>query len=224
MDNHSHIEEIYAFEDITNRDYSSVLLVGDSDTGKTLSILFFLKHLIVNEKISPQDITLLDFGPPRFTKDGISIGGKVADYIDVFANECPEIINVRYVLKEEKFRAPRSDAKNSLHLLNLCFKNWQKAREHIKKYEQNPTKVLIINDLSIYLHMGSLSQIKRVRAIPEIFFANAYSGKRLLADLGSNISSAEIRLLKKFSESMNHTYKTTDKFNSDLVRKFKKLQ
>jgi len=220
----SNIIEITTLNQLLSNTHKSILLVGESDTSKTLSISFFILNLIKEKKVKPEVITILDFGPPKFQRSGVFIGGRVSDYLDIFASVYPDLQKVRYILKEEKFRAPRSDAKNTQHVLNLCFKNWQKAREHLKIYEKDPTAVLIINDLSIYLHMGSLSQIKRIKEKADIFFANAYSGKRLLMDMGSNISSAEIRLLKKFSESMDVTFKTTPHFNNDVVLKFKEFK
>ena len=219
----SNILEITTLNQLFSDNYKSILLIGESDTSKTLSISFFILNLVKEKNITPEEISIIDFGPPKFQRSGVFIGGKVIDYLDIFTKKYPELQKVRYILKEDKFRAPRSDAKNTQHVLNLCFKNWQKAREHLKIYEKDPTSVLIINDLSIYLHMGSLSQIKRIKEKANIFFANAYSGKRLLMDMGSNISSAEIRLLKKFSESMDVTFKTTLIFNNEVVSKFKEL-
>jgi glutaredoxin len=219
----ANIKEITELEQLYSKDYKSFLLIGESDTSKTLSLSFFILHLIKEKNFKPEEITILDFGPPKFQRAGIFIGGRVSDYLDILAKKYPELQRVKYIMKEERFRAPRSDAKNTQHVLNLCFKNWQKAREHLKIYEKEQTPVLIINDLSIYLHMGSLTQIKRIKEKATVFFANAYSGKRLIMDMGSNISSAEIRLLKKFSESVEVTYKTTPKFNESVVKKFKEI-
>ncbi len=219
----ANIKEITELEQLYSKDYKSFLLIGESDTSKTLSLSFFILHLIKEKNFKPEEITILDFGPPKFQRAGIFIGGRVSDYLDILTKKYPELQRVKYIMKEERFRAPRSDAKNTQHVLNLCFKNWQKAREHLKIYEKEQTPVLIINDLSIYLHMGSLTQIKRIKEKATVFFANAYSGKRLIMDMGSNISSAEIRLLKKFSESVEVTYKTTPKFNESVVKKFKEI-
>ncbi len=219
----TNIKEITSLEQLFSEEYKSFLLVGESDTSKTLSMSFFILHLIKDKKYKPEEITILDFGPPKFQRAGAYIGGRVSDYLDTLVKVYPELQRVRYIMKDERFRAPRSDAKNTQHVLNLCFKNWQKAREHLKNYERDPTPALIINDLSIYLHMGSLTQIKRIKEKATIFFANAYSGKRLIMDMGSNISSAEIRLLKKFSESVDVTYKTTQIFNDAVVSKYKQV-
>lgn len=219
----ANIKEISELSELYNSELNSILLIGESDTSKTLSIPFYILYLIKNRGVPPEQITIMDFGPARFKRDGKAIAGRVTDYLNPFQTVYPELKKVKFISKEEKFFAPRATAKTSQGVIDMCYKNWNKARKQFKTFENNPTEALVINDLSIYLHLGSLSTIKRIKNKAKYFYANAYSGRRLLMDLGSNISSTEMILLKKFMEAVDIVFKTTHNFKVNVVEENKKL-
>jgi len=73
----------------------------------------------------------------------------------------------------------------------------------IDEYIRNPTKILIINDLSIYFHAGDLSKILQCLSKAETFLANSYYGKTLKNDFNTGVSYRERDLVKKMMRYMD---------------------
>ncbi len=170
------------------------LLVGEVGTGKTLFLVEFLKFLVENGYSN--DVTIIDMAPVRIQ----GVGGSMSEYTDL-------VLYVRY-LKSEKVWAPRLLGRNKEEVLKFAEENRRNIEPLITTYLSNPTRILLVNDLSIYLHAGNISKIMELIDVAETFMATAYEGRRLEDDKGSGITEKERRLLSILKD------------NVDIVKKF----
>lgn len=165
------------------------LIVGDVATGKTKLTSFIIKEMI-NEGMK-NDITIIDMAPERKGK----VGGKIRDFIDVN--------NLRYYTF--KALGPRSNAKDEKTLYRIAEMNRKNIEVFFEVYKKQPTKILVINDLTIYLHAGSLERIFEIINLAETFIGNAYKG-----------SFFENSVFKDFNEKEKEVLKMVEKF-MDIV-------
>jgi len=170
-----------------------VLIVGDVGTGKTaLTVQIFEKLIDLGLE---NDITIIDMAPKTFFISGKRVGGKLDEYTDL-------VKKVKYLAPSVVY-APRLTSKSSQELLYLVKENVKNLDPLIDEYIRNPTKILIINDLSIYFHAGDLSKILQCLSKAETFLANSYYGKTLKNDFNTGVSYRERNLVKKMMRYMD---------------------
>lgn len=88
-------------------------------------------------------------------------------------------------------------------LLKLAVMNRNNMQPLICRYLKSPTKILVINDLTLYLHAGSLDLIDECMVVSEIFIANAYYGDKLSFNHGTGISLREKNMVLKLIRYMD---------------------
>ena len=170
-----------------------VLIVGDVGTGKTaLTVQIFEKLIDLG---LGNDITIIDMAPKTLFISGKRIGGKLDEYTDL-------VKKVKYLAPSVVY-APRLTSKSSQELLHLVKENVKNLDPLIDEYIRKPTKILIINDLSIYFHAGDLSKILQCLSRAETFLANSYYGKTLKNDFNTGVSYRERDLVKKMMRYMD---------------------
>ena len=170
-----------------------VLIAGDVGTGKTaLTVQIFEKLIDLGLE---NDITIIDMAPKTFFISGKRVGGKLDEYTDL-------VKKVKYLAPSVVY-APRLTSKSSQELLHLVKENVKNLDPLIDEYIRNPTKILIINDLSIYFHAGDLSKILQCLSKAETFLANSYYGKTLKNDFNTGVSYRERNLVKKMMRYMD---------------------
>ena len=189
------------------------LLIGETGTGKTtfmsLSSLIYYKIT----KLLPEEITVLEFGPPRIRVGDKLIGGTIQELFQAM-EKIPdslqeELTKVHWIQnqienkqKSAEILRPRLSARSADDVLRACLHNFQITKAQLKLFFANPTKVLLINDLSIYLHLGSPLLVFQALSNCETALLNAYYGKNLQNDYGSNISSGEKHIIERFFHRM----------------------
>ncbi len=165
------------------------LLVGEVGTGKTLFLVEFLKFLVENGY--SDEVTIIDMAPVRIH----GVGGSISEYTDL-------VLYVRY-LKSEKVWAPRLMGRNKEEVLRFAEENRRNIEPLITMYLSNPTRILLVNDLTIYLHAGEVSRIMELIDVAETFMATAYEGVKLEDDKGSGITEKERRSLSILKEKVS---------------------
>lgn len=165
------------------------LLVGDVGSGKTAFLAEFLKFLI--EKGYSDDITIIDIAPSRIH----GVGGSVREYTEY-------VLRVRY-LRLERVWAPRLMGKTREEVLKYAEENRINIEPLINTYLSNPTKILLVNDLTIYLHAGDVTRIIDLINTAETFMATAYEGEKLKDDKNSGITERERKLLNLLKEKVD---------------------
>jgi hypothetical protein len=193
------------FQDFLNK---ITLFTGESELGKTQITAKFLIYF--SHKIESPKIYVLDIGPQRFMFRNKNIGGKITDFLPaLYISDEINYYNCESIIP------PRASGKSKGDILLSCEKNFAsiqpKLTEILKKItkslkEGNKTQlVFIINDLSIYLHKGSVNTVKDIIKLQKssdnlTIFMNSYEGEFLINDYGSEISKKEriaVKSLKK---------------------------
>ena len=128
-----------------NIDYSSLidhhtLLYGEINTKKTYYTAKFIQFLIESKPIDPKEISILDFAPPQCIIKNVKIGGKIKD----FYKDSVKCNNFSF---EGEIIPPRLNAKNIKELYENACKNYKITFKILNLFNENPTSILIINDI-----------------------------------------------------------------------------
>ena len=162
-----------------------IIIVGEIGSGKTLLLSRFLDQLVRSGL--KDKVTVIEMAPNMG-----EVGGTIENYTR-------NISSVRY-LKPWKIIPPRMMGKNREEVLKYARSNMLALKPLIEEYLRNPTEILLINDLTIYLHAGEVEDIIQLINISKTFTATAYEGKRLADDKGSGITDKERESLNRLKE------------------------
>jgi GTPase SAR1 family protein len=153
------------------------LIVGEAGTGKSHLLARILEKMV--EALGPEEITVIDMAPFRFS----GIGGKLRELTE-------SVRRVRY-LTDDGIAPPRLAGRNATEVLKLAERNASLIRPLLHEFLRRPTRILLVNDLTIYLHAGDPSLLEEVLKAAETFVATCYEGERLSDDKGSGITAIE---------------------------------
>jgi len=170
-----------------------VLILGEAGSGKTKLAAQLLRELMT--LVNPEEITVIDLAPQRVGE----IGGKLTDYVSITGG-------VKYFSPENVYtpRLAGASPKQVLHYAELNRKNMEPL---LNRFIRNVTEVLVLNDVTLYLHSGKLETVLKCVRLANTFLATAYYGSKLAEDLGTGISSKEKQLTDKLATSMDSTLK-----------------
>ena len=185
-------------KNINNLDFNKALgnytlLYGETNTKKTLFTANFVRFLLESKRIEKELVTILDFAPKFKFFNNLKIGGRIMDFYT-------ESKNCNYIPLDREIIPPRLNAKSKRELYeNLC-NNYKISSESILKYAQNPTPFLIINDISIFLHLGSKNMLFETIKRSTTFFGNSYYGKSIKSKINSLVSILEKKRIEFFQQ------------------------
>lgn len=166
-----------------------VIIVGERGRGKTQLTAKLLEDIASFYPLS--EITVIDMAPTTITP-----GSRLAQFTSL-------VELVRY-LAPPVVRAPRLEARTREEVLKLAEFNMRAIDPLLEEFITRPTKVLVINDLTIYFHRGSGDRVFECVARAESFLANAYMGRQLVElDKGSGVSQREARELRSFIKKLS---------------------
>jgi hypothetical protein len=165
------------------------IILGDISTGKTTTTALLIMDALKSN--SPNNITIIELAPRKTIYKEKIIGGRISDIIKL-----PSGIRL---LQPKKINSPRYSAKNKYELLNLIKENKISIDITLNHYMDNPTPILFINDLSIYLQSGKWKKIFNAMQKAKVSLANAYYGRSLENDLKTGISQIERKTLEIIS-------------------------
>ncbi len=177
------------------------LLYGETDTKKTLITSEFVKFLLEIKKIDPKEISILDFAPNLKIIKNLKIGGKIADYYDA-AFKCN---NITF---EGEIFPPRLNSGNRKELYEYACQNYKKTSKILEIYRENHTKILIINDISIYLHLGSKKYLFDTIKKSKTFFGNSYYGSSIKQDFAKLFSLREQKKVNYIRKHIENSFVT----------------
>lgn len=172
-----------------------VLILGEVGSGKTLLASNLLKELMT--LYNPEEITVIDLAPQRMGE----VGGKLSDYVD-------SIDKVRF-LSPERVYTPRLTGTSREQVLKYAELNRRLMEPLFMGFVQRTTKILILNDITLYLHAGKLETILKCMRLAETFLATAYYGSRLAEDRRSGISVREKQIIKRLATYMDQIIEIT---------------
>ncbi|MFX0027516.1 MAG: hypothetical protein ACFE8M_14035 [Candidatus Hermodarchaeota archaeon] len=159
-------------------------LYGEIDTKKTYYTAKFVDFLLKINLVNPQEISILDFAPKLRYINNLKVGGQIQDYSS-------ESLKCNYIQFEGEIIPPRLSSKNKKELFNNLCHNFKITSGLLKKFREAPTKVLIINDISIYLHLGNKANLLDIIRRAKTFFGNSYYGKSIKSKFFSLLSILE---------------------------------
>jgi hypothetical protein len=176
------------------------LLYGETNTKKTYYTAKFVQFL-VESKFNPLEITILDFAPKMVTINDSKIGGRIEDF---YANS--KICNNMYF--EGEIIPPRLRSQNSKVLIENARNNYVKTHQILEEYHQKPTLILVINDISIYLHVGKLEYFLKTIQKARTFFGNTYYGTSINRNFSYKFSLKEKKFIESLVKRIENSYST----------------
>lgn len=178
------------------------IIYGEINTGKTKYTAKFIQFLIENIKIDPSEISILDFGPNLLIFKGKRIGGMIRDFY-----EHSEICN--NIKLGGEIIPPRLNAINRDEIYENALHNYRLTSSALKKFNENPTSILIINDISIYLHMGEKKSLLKAIKNCVTFLGNTYYGHSIRSEYDSEFNIKERKDVEKLLKEIENSYKIT---------------
>ena len=177
------------------------LLYGETDTKKTYFTAKFIQFLVEKKHLNPKEISILDFAPSLDYIKGIKIGGKITDYYknSIMCN------NLKF---EGEIIPARLKARNIIELYKNACNNYKKTFKILKIFAKNPTEILIINDISIYLHVGNKKLLIDSVEKSSTFLGNSYYGVSIKADFSKLFNLREKRLVQYLIKKIENSYLT----------------
>lgn len=172
--------------------HKRTLIIGDVGSGKTRLTAQIVKNLI--DKGFSSEITVIDMAPQH---RGM-IGGKISEYMDTKL--------IRY-LNAENVQGPRITAKTTEELFTIAENNRRIIEPLLNYYLNNPTEILVINDLTLYLHRGSPIKIIKCITKSKTFIGNAYQGTKLSRSDSKDFDRIESDKLLEIIKIMNRVIK-----------------
>jgi hypothetical protein len=179
----------------------STLLYGETNTNKTIQTSRFVQFLMESQKIPPIEITILDFAPNLTIFKNLKIGGKIRDFYQN-STKC------RNISFRGKIIPPRLNSRNKTALYQNAYENYKKTSKLLNLFNENPTSVLIINDISIYLHIGSIALLLTAINKSSTFFGNSYYGSSIKRDFANLFSRREKRRVENLIKGVEKSYFT----------------
>ncbi|NVM36332.1 MAG: hypothetical protein HWN81_12110 [Candidatus Lokiarchaeota archaeon] len=176
-------------------------LYGETNTKKTYYTAKFIQFLIESRHLDPKEISILDFAPPQSIIKQVKIGGKIKEFYK-------DSIKCNNLFFKGEIIPPRLKAKNIKELYDNACKNFKKTYSILNLFIENPTSVLIINDISIYLHIGNKNLLLEAIEKSNTFFGNSYYGSSIKSDFATLFSLREKRLVEYLMKKVEFCYFT----------------
>ena len=136
------------------------LFVGDINTGKTARTVRILQHFV--DAGWAANITVIDLAPDAHK----NVGGKMP---------VPEKTALQYLTGP--IVPPRLTATNDDQAQELAQANAHLAEDLFQRFTVRPSKILFVNDASLYLQAGNIERFQAVLEIPTTAILNAYYGE-----------------------------------------------
>lgn len=158
-----------------------MLILGEAGTGKTQLTTQLLRAFTT--KYPKERGIVIDMAPPAMPMGKKTLGGRMNSLNSIPAN-------IQFLVPTT-IVPPRLRGTTAVEVQSLAEGNRAAIEPLLEHYLQNPTPLLIINDLTIYLHAGSIKRLLGVIQRAKTMIANAYYGEYLREDRGSQISARE---------------------------------
>ena len=188
--------------DLNNLVSKKTLIYGETNTGKTFYTAKFIQYLFEIKNINPKDICILDFAPKLAYFNNLKIGGRIQDYYE----NSVKCNNINF---KGEIIPPRLNAKNKNEMYRIICHNFNKIYEIMEIYNSNPTPVLIINDISLYLHLGSNKYLINTINNSDTFFGNSYYGSSISSKFSKLISIKEKKKAESLIKNVENSFTTT---------------
>lgn len=187
----TNINEVLSKIYVTSLIGKNTLIIGEVKKGKTRFTAKIISDLI---NFGYKDVTVIDLAPEA----GV-IGRRINSYISNFGS-------IRYLYPPKIF-APRLYAKDLDELKSYILHNYKESLKLFELFLKSPTDILVVNDLSIFLHHGESSFIINVLRFPNTFIGNSYYGETLKENYGMGLDRIEKSRLNEIMRYMDNIIK-----------------
>jgi hypothetical protein len=177
------------------------LLYGETNTNKTYLTSKFVQFLVESKGVPPKAISILDFAPRLTILKNLKIGGKIQNFYE-------NSILCNNILFKGEIIPPRLKSSNKVELYQNAYENFLKLSKILQIFEKNPTSILIINDISLYFHLGSINTLIRIIKKTDTFLGNAYYGSPIKRDFASLFSLLEKLKVESLMKKVDNSYLT----------------
>jgi len=168
-----------------------VLIIGDVGSGKTRFTRQLLEEALAEGYGS--QITVIDMAPKRVSLNSFAAGGKIMK---------PREFKVRY-LDAGDVKTPRISARSPSEILELAEHNSKNMEKLLREFLSSPTRILFINDVSLYFQMGRFDLLWSALQKTDTAILNGYYGEKLKDDLGTGISERERKLMENLADRVD---------------------
>ncbi|MGD9016476.1 MAG: hypothetical protein PVH30_03760 [Desulfobacterales bacterium] len=153
------------------------LILGDVNAGKTLETLRIVTRWA--EEGRSREISVLDLAPVAVQ----GIGGRLV---------LPEGFAGRYLFAD--IVPPRLTGRDASHITRLATANAQAIDPLLDAVLEAPRPILVINDVTLYLHAGDYGRLESILKTADTALINAYWGEGFV---DHPISRRERRLTRR---------------------------
>ncbi len=173
------------------------MIVGDLSSKKTS----LLSQLLLNAIDLGYDkkITLIEMCPNKTDYKNIKLASRVNEYVSDF-------FNINY-LTPRTIYWPRIRGNNSKDVIKYSIINSRNLNICLNEFKDKPTRILLINDLNFYLHMGTLAYLLKIISKSSTFIGTCFRSKFPYNDYNTGISRRERRLIDKLTLKMDNVIK-----------------
>ena len=169
------------------------IIVGDLVPSKTSLLSQLLLHAI--DLGYDKKITLIEMCPTKTVHQNIKLTSRVNEYIDDFSK-------ITYLTSRTLYW-PRIKGNNSKDVLKYSIMNSRNLNVCLTEFKNKPTKILLINDINFYLHMGALAYLLKIISKSSTFIGTCFHSKFPYDDYNTGISRRERRLIDKLTLKMD---------------------
>jgi hypothetical protein len=177
------------------------LLYGDTNTKKTFQTSKFVQFLLESKYLPPSEISILDFAPNLIKIKNLKIGGKIRDFYEC-STKC------RNISFKGEIIPPRLKSSNKTELYQNACENFKKTSKMLNFFNEELTSILVINDISLYLHLGGLGLLLKAINNSRTFFGNVYYGSSIKRDFATLFSRREKRQVEILVKEVEKSYFT----------------
>jgi hypothetical protein len=170
-----------------------VLIIGDVGAGKTKLTMTLLDEALAMGL--SQQITIIDLAPATRYIGSLKVGGQLREF-------SPHLDAVRY-LTPDHVETPRISATSPEELQHLVILNKQRFTPLLQTFLHEPSPILFINDVSLYLQAGALSLMTQVIHAADTCVINGYYGQALQTKFEDSVSCIERHLMDCLIEDVD---------------------
>ncbi len=165
------------------------LILGEVGSGKTHLMAKLLVGIL--SLTEPKDLTIVDMAPEKVG----DVGGTLLSTVKISEK-------IRY-LSPKKILAPRFLGESRKQVLEFANKNKEMIAPLLDAFIKDSTKILLINDITLYLHAGDIRKIFDCMELAETFLSSAYSGSYFSDDKGTGINDREKKAVEELMFHMD---------------------
>jgi len=184
----------FRFQDLMGR---KTLIIGEAGSGKTSLTARILEEAAGTRSFG--EVTAIDMAPPSIVVGGLKAGGRLQEFTSAIGA-------VKY-LWDPNIKPPRLSSRTASEVLEAVRRNKAAIDAMLDEYLGNPSPILFVNDVSIYLQAEPYTRLFRAVELAETAVVNGYYGRSIGLNFDTGVSEVErrgMRLLMRRMDRLIH--------------------